>query len=79
MGLWCSRTSVGALAATALLLAAVVGLAVWAVCRLFPVQRTPDPLTTLDARLAAGELDQKTYLSIREQIDGHASATKGLR
>jgi putative membrane protein len=79
MGLWCSQTSAGAVAATALLLAAVVGLAVWAVCRLFPVQRTPDPLMTLDARLAAGDIDPKTYLSIREQIDGHASATKGPR
>ncbi len=78
MGLWCSQVTAGGWVLMAAIWAAVLGLAVWAVCRLFPAQRTPDPRVTLDARLAAGDLDPDTYQWIREQIDGHASATKGL-
>ncbi len=64
---------------TVLIWAAVLGLAIWAVCRLFPAQRTPDPRATLDARLAAGDIDLDTYRSAREQLDGPTPATKGLR
>ena len=78
MGLWCSPMTVGGWVAMFALWALVLGLAVWAVCRLFPAQRTPDPRAVLDARLAAGDLDLDTYSRLRRQLDGRtAVATKG--
>ena len=40
MGFWCTRMSPGAWALMAAVWAVVIGLAVWAVCRLFPAQRS---------------------------------------
>ena len=78
MGLWwCRPMTAGGWVLMAALWAAVLGLVVWAVCRLFPAQRTPDPRASLDARLAAGDLDLDTYRWLREQVDGQAPATKG--
>ncbi|HEY3549025.1 MAG TPA: hypothetical protein VGK17_23375 [Propionicimonas sp.] len=79
MGLWCSQMGAGGWVLMVLIWAAVLGLAIWAVCRLFPAQRTPDPRATLDARLAAGDIDLDTYRWVREQLDGPTPATKGLR
>ncbi|MCG2800162.1 MAG: hypothetical protein L6367_16710 [Cellulomonas sp.] len=60
--------------------AVVLGLAVWAVCRLFPANRGPDPHATLDARLASGDIDPSTYQQVLQQLDGRQPvATKGLR
>ena len=80
MGLWCSpMTAVGWTVMVAAW-AAVLGLAVWAVCRLFPVQRPPDPRTALNARLATGDIDLDTYHEVRRQLDGHTPVTtKGPR
>ena len=54
----------------------VVGLAVWAVCRLFPGQARPDARTLLEQRLAAGELDAEQYRELRATLDDR-SAAKG--
>ena len=78
MGLWCSPTTAGGWVLMAAIWATVFGLVVWAVCRLFPAQRRPDTRAALDACLAAGDVDPDTYRWIREQIDGHTPATKGL-
>lgn len=76
MAPWCSAvTGVGwvvMVAGWALL----VGLAVWAVCRLFPGRVRPDPRTLLEERLAAGELDADRYRELRDALDDR-SATKG--
>lgn len=80
MGLWCSQMSAGGWVAMIAAWALVVGLAVWAVCRLFPAQRSPDPRAVLDTRLASGDIDPDTYHEVRRQLDGHQpAATKGLR
>lgn len=42
MGLWCGQLGVGGWLALTVGWAAIVGLAVWAVCRLFPAQRRPE-------------------------------------
>jgi hypothetical protein len=42
MGLWCGRMTAGGWVLTVTLWVALVGLAVWAVCRLFPIRRSPD-------------------------------------
>jgi len=54
----------------------VVGLAVWAVCRLFPGQARPDARTVLEQRLASGELDAEQYRELRDTLDDR-SAAKG--
>lgn len=54
----------------------VVGLAVWAVCRLFPGQARPDARTLLEQRLASGELDAEQYRELRDTLDDR-SAAKG--
>lgn len=54
----------------------VVGLAVWAVCRLFPGQARPDARTVLEQRLASGELDGEQYRELRDTLDDR-SAAKG--
>ncbi|WP_291760731.1 hypothetical protein [Cellulomonas sp. 73-145] len=78
MPTWCSTSSgVGwfvMVAAWALL----VGLAIWAVCRLFPAQARPDARTVLEERLASGELDVEQYRELRDALDDR-SATGGTR
>ncbi len=80
MGLWCSRITVGGWVFMVVALTLVIGLAVWAVCRLFPTraQRIPDPGSALDARLAAGDLDLTAYVQLRQELAGRtAVATAG--
>jgi len=80
MGLWCGQTSAGGWVAMVAAWVVVVGVAVWAVCRLFPAQRSPDPRAVLDARLASGEIDVGTYQKVRQQLGGQGPVpTKGLR
>lgn len=80
MGLWCSQLSAGGWVATVAVWAVVVGTAVWAVCRLFPAQRSPDPRALLDARLASGDIDPDAYRQLRQQLDGHPPVpTRGSR
>ena len=79
MGLWCGQMSAGGWVLMVALWAAVLGLAVLAVCWLFPAQRGPDPRTALGARLAAGDIDLDTYHQVRAQLGEHAPvAMKGL-
>jgi putative membrane protein len=53
--------------------ALVLGLTIWAVCRIFPAQGRSDARTTLDARLASGDISPNDYQWIREELDGHAA------
>lgn len=80
MGLWCSQMSAATWVAMIVVWAIVLGLAVWAVCRLFPAHQGTDPHATLDARLASGDIDPTTYQQVLQQLDRHEpAATKGLR
>ena len=76
MGLGCSRMTVAGWVVMVVVLALVVGLTVWTVCRLFPTPapRIPDPHATLDARLAAGDIDLNTYVQPRQQLDSAATS-----
>lgn len=53
-------------------LAAVVVLAVWAIKRFVPT--APTPLSRLDQRLAAGEIDEETYFRTRSALLNAQSA-----
>jgi putative membrane protein len=80
MGLWCGQTSAGGWVVLVVAWAVVLGVAVWAVCRLVPAQRSPDPRAVLDARLASGEIDVDTYQQVLQQVGGQRPVpTKGLR
>ncbi|WP_232514522.1 SHOCT domain-containing protein [Cellulomonas sp. PSBB021] len=60
--------------------AAVAGLAIWTVCRLFPAQRDRDAHAILDARLASGEIDMDSYQRMRDLLGNHSQIrTEGLR
>lgn len=76
MAPWCTVSSGLGWAAMVGGWALVVGLAVWAVCRLFPGQVRPDARTVLEERLAAGELDAEQYRELRDILDDR-SAAKG--
>ena len=80
MGSWCGQMGVGGWVSMVVLWAAVVGLAVWAVSRMFPAQAAHDPRALLETRLASGEISPETYRSIRDELDARARATnEGLR
>ncbi|WP_150104621.1 hypothetical protein [Cellulomonas gilvus] len=60
--------------------AAVVGLAIWTVCRLFPAQPDRDAFTILDARLASGEIDMDSYQRLHDLLENRSQVrTEGLR
>jgi hypothetical protein len=69
VSLWCAQTGAGGWIAMVALWILVVGLVVWGVARLFPARPDDDPLTVLDARLAAGAIDLQTYERIRSELD----------
>jgi putative membrane protein len=48
-------------------------LVVWAVSRLFPSDSQPDPLDTLDRRLATGQIDPESYESALDDLANSAS------
>lgn len=77
MGVWCGQMSTAGWAGMVAVWAAVVALAVWAVCRLFPTQRASDARTVLDARLASGQIDLDTYHRVREELDGASPVSTG--
>lgn len=70
-GSWCSGMGVGGWLVMILFWGAFLGLAFWAVTRLFaPVQDrgADEPLQLLDSRLASGDLDPETYRRMREEM-----------
>lgn len=80
MGPWCTQMSAGGWVSMIVFWVVVVSLVLWAVGRLFPAQVPSDPQVLLDSRLASGEITPEAYRSIRDELDGRASAgTKGSR
>lgn len=80
MGAWCGQMSTAGWVVMVAVWAAVVALAVWAVCRLFPTQRTSTARTVLGARLASGQIDLEMYHRVLEELDGvRPVATGGSR
>lgn len=75
---WCSGMGAGGWLLMALLWGSFLAVIVWAVTRLFPGSRTQpgEPGTPggesagslLDRRLAAGEIDEDTYLRLRGEL-----------
>jgi putative membrane protein len=52
----------------------VIGVVVWAVTRIFPADASlRDAQRRLDRRLAAGEIDPRTYHAIQEELTGRQS------
>ena len=78
MAPWCSTSSGLGWVAMVAGWVLVVGLAVWAVCRLFPGQARPDARpdarTRRQPRLAAGELDAEQYRELRDTLDDRSGA-----
>lgn len=77
MGPWCAQMGVGGWVGMAAFWLVVVGLAIWAVTRLFPVRTGEDARATLDRRLARGDIDSDTYRAIRAQLDDAATTAHG--
>lgn len=73
---WCGGLGAGGWLLMTLLWGSFLAVVVWAITRLFPGSRsrpdearTPDDAgSTLDLRLAAGEIDEDTYLRLREEL-----------
>ncbi len=72
----CTAGGAGGWVLTVVAWAEVVGLVVWAVCRMFPERRDPGARALLDARLASGDLDLDTYRRLRDEL-GATAAAKG--
>ena len=75
----CTAGGVGGWALMAVVWVAVVGLVVWAVCRMFPERRDPGARALLDARLASGEIDLDTYRRLRDELAATATATAAAK
>lgn len=67
MGPWCGQMGVGGWLGMVALWVVVLAAVIWAVTRMFPVQR--DPRAVLDARLARGEIDAVQYRLVREELE----------
>ena len=76
---WCGGMGIGGWLLMALLWGSFLAVIVWAVTRIFPGSRSrPDEAgapgggesagSTLDRRLAAGEIDEDTYLRLRGEL-----------
>ncbi len=76
---WCGGMGVGGWLVMALLWGSLIAVVVWAVTRLFPASRSrPDEPggpgdgesadSLLDRRLAAGDIDEDTYLRLRGEL-----------
>lgn len=76
MPTWCTASSGAEWVVMVGAWAVLVGLTVWAVCRLFLAQARADARTVLEERLASGELDVEHYRELREALD-ERSATAG--
>lgn len=66
---WCSGVGVADWLGMIALWVAVIGLAIWAVLRLFPVQPGSHARDALDQRLAQGDIDLEAYRAARAAID----------
>lgn len=74
-GTWCGGMGAGGWLVVALFWAAFLGLAVWAVTRMFAPAGGPAaeaPRDVLDRRLAAGDLDPDEYRRMHDELFGAA-------
>jgi putative membrane protein len=70
---WCGGMGAGGWLLMALLWGGFLAVVVWAVTRLFPRSRSgpgggDSAGSVLDRRLAAGEIDEDTYLHLRGEL-----------
>ena len=79
MGPWCAQMGVGGWTGMAAFWLVVIALAIWGLSRLFPGRPTESARSTLDGRLARGEIDPETYRLIREELDGMDPVTERTR
>ena len=75
MGPWCGQMGAGGWLSMIAFWVVVVAVVVWGVSRLFPAQPVADARSVLDARLAAGDIDQGTYRAIRDELAAEAATT----
>ncbi|MCB2412695.1 hypothetical protein LGT39_07540 [Demequina sp. TTPB684] len=74
---WCGDMGVAEWLGMIALWAAVIGVAIWAVARLFPAQPSSHARALLDQRLAQGDTDVETYTSALAAMDlGEPGATR---
>lgn len=67
---WCGQIGVAGWVGMVALWLLVVAVAIWAVTRLFPVQRgATAALDVLDERLARGDIDASQYRLVRQELD----------
>lgn len=66
---WCSDTGLADWLGMIALWLAVIGLAIWAVFRLFPTQPGAHARDVLDRRLVRGDINLETYRAARAAID----------
>jgi putative membrane protein len=66
---WCGDMGVAEWLGMIALWAVVMGLAIWAVSRLFPTQPGSHAHAVLDQRLARGDIDLETYTAALAAID----------
>ena len=74
-GTWCGSMGAAGWLVMTLFWATFLGLAVWAVTRMFTPTGGPaaeDPRDVLDRRLAAGDLTADEYRSMRDRLSGAA-------
>lgn len=81
MGPWCAQMGASGWITMIAMWAALIGLVVWAVTRLFPTGGpAADPRALLDERLARGDIDADTYRSLRHELDEPRTApARGTR
>lgn len=73
---WCGGMGVGGWLLMALIWGGFLGVIVWAVTRIFPRHSSPPAAANgeesagrlLDRRLAAGDIDEDTYLRLRGEL-----------
>ena len=74
MAPWCSTSSGLGWVAMVAGWVLVVGLAVWAVCRLFPGQARPEARPPRGEPGAGAELDAEQYRELRDTLDDRSGA-----
>lgn len=79
MGPWCGQMGLAGWLGMAALWLLILGVVIWAVMRLFPVQRSATPAReALDERLARGDIDATQYRLVREELERLETSGNGV-